>query len=461
MLKIYIIDDEELIVKELCQLIDYQQYGYQVVGYQTDPYAAIDEIMLLKPHLVISDVSMGKMNGFQLFDKLRPVLSTIKFCFLSAYDNFEYVQEAVRLGAIRYLRKPIRIPELINLLEDIKKNVTEDFNNQVFSNIVNHTFYEDDKTLENLFRENPNLPQKSYGHVVAFMGDNKVASLDGVSPFYQLLYSDENMSLFLTGEIDFDNLNALSQVSSVSCGVSELFFDYDKIAKHLRVARIASKQKFISHHNEVTKYVLNKNIEVVMNEINKSRNRYELCSVIMKLKDLINEYEIKSYDLQKIYKHIIFNMIKFDVISYDDFSSDISVLDNYNDLDAMIDDLLSNFEESHNVEETGSIVGKVIRELEQNVDKRLTLSYFANKYNYNSSYFSQLFKKICNCSFAEYFINLKMDKAKMLISSTDLSLTTIAIEVGYDDYYHFSKMFKKYTGKSPTDYRDVYMKKPH
>ena len=56
-------------------------------------------------------------------------------------------------------------------------------------------------------------------------------------------------------------------------------------------------------------------------------------------------------------------------------------------------------------------------------------------------------------TFAEYFIQLKISKAQTLISSSNLLLADIASRVGYDDYYHFSKIFKKYTGLTPTEYR--------
>ncbi len=460
MLKIYIVDDEELIIEELRNLIYYESYGYEICGYSTDPVAAQKEIIESKPQLVICDVSMGKMNGFQLFDTIRNLLPNIKFCFLSAYDNFEYVQEAVRLGAIRYLKKPIRVPELINLLEEIKTQVANDFNNRVFASIINHSFVENDTVLEELFRDNPNLPQNNSNRIVVFTGEEASnTNIDGICGYVNRLYADDKMAIYLVSKADLKLLEQYTLKNQLSCGVSEEFFNYEKISKHLRVARIASKERFITDENSFTIYSPNKRLENVLAEIDKSRSTYELHTIIKNLKKLIIDNDIKAYDLQKIYKSIIFNMVKFGIIGYDEKLAEISILDYYNNFTEMINDLLSNFEEKSEVDETGTIIGDVIRELEQNVDKRLTLSYFANKYNYNSSYFSQLFKKICGCSFAEYFINLKMNKAKHLITTTDMSLTHIALEVGYDDYYHFSKMFKKYTGHSPTDYRDLAIKK--
>ena len=138
---------------------------------------------------------------------------------------------------------------------------------------------------------------------------------------------------------------------------------------------------------------------------------------------------------------------------------DISVLDEYDNIDDLINDLLNYFNKNDNDDFSELIINEVKNELINNIDKKIPLSYFAKKYGYNISYFSQLFKKIVGTSFAEYFILLKMDKAKLLITNSSTPLQNIASSVGYDDYYHFSKMFKKYTQYSPTEFRNIYIKK--
>lgn len=127
MFKVYLVDDEALIIEELRYLISWEDYGFHVIGSSTDPVKAEKEILENHPDLVFCDVSMDKMNGFTLFEHVRKQRK-IKFCFLSAFDTFEYAQEAVRLGAIRYLKKPIRTKDLISLLTEVKENEKETFN---------------------------------------------------------------------------------------------------------------------------------------------------------------------------------------------------------------------------------------------------------------------------------------------------------------------------------------------
>lgn len=457
MIGVYIIDDEQLIVDELRALINWGDYGFEVLGYSSSPSVAEKEIIELKPHVVFSDVSMDEMNGFALFEHVKQVHKKIKFCFLSAFDTFEFAQEAIRLGAIRYLKKPINIHELINLLVEIKNNEQENFNRLVFDSIVNHVYLENDVVLENLFKENPTLPKNENMRIVVFSKTkDNIDFIEPTAKYSEIVYQDEKMIIYICVDVDIDRISFLVDENNISIGISEEFFDYKRISFNLRVARIASKEKFFTNKNECTIYSYNENINTLIQEIDRSKNAYELLAEIQTLHSRIETYQIKVYDFQKIYKVIVFNMTKFGVVDYNDNLADISVLDYYSSFEEMISDIVSHFKKDEEEEGTSNIISEVIKELEDHIEEKLTLSYFANKYNYNSSYFSQLFKKVCGCSFAEYFINLKMERAKKLIANTDLSLTTIASSIGYDDYYHFSKMFKKYSDYSPSKYRELF-----
>jgi two-component system response regulator YesN len=140
------------------------------------------------------------------------------------------------------------------------------------------------------------------------------------------------------------------------------------------------------------------------------------------------------------------------VVPFDFKFDEVSVINNYDNLDGLVKDLNSAFDCSEPSEAPVSVVDQVKSEIEGNLHEHYTLSYFAEKYHYNLSYFSQLFKKESGCSFAEYVANVKMNSAKLLIANSLMSLSEIAEHVGYNDYYHFSKMFKKITNSTPSDY---------
>jgi two-component system response regulator YesN len=83
--------------------------------------------------------------------------------------------------------------------------------------------------------------------------------------------------------------------------------------------------------------------------------------------------------------------------------------------------------------------------------KGLTLHEVAHKNHVSPNYLSYLFKKITGLNLWEYVIRLRMEESKKLIMNTDLRRYEIAEKVGYESPEHFSKIFKKYYGVSPSD----------
>jgi len=91
--------------------------------------------------------------------------------------------------------------------------------------------------------------------------------------------------------------------------------------------------------------------------------------------------------------------------------------------------------------------------LSSNLKKTLSLQDMADQANLSKSHFSRVFKNQTGFSPTDYFINLKVQHAAMLLSFTDKRIREISYEVGYQDPYYFSRIFKKIIGLSPTDFR--------
>ncbi|MBS4208859.1 response regulator [Bacillus sp. FJAT-50079] len=88
------------------------------------------------------------------------------------------------------------------------------------------------------------------------------------------------------------------------------------------------------------------------------------------------------------------------------------------------------------------------------LDKEISLDEVANRLGLNASYFSQLFKKETGETFVKYRIRLRMDMAKELLLKNDIRIIDIPSMIGLNDHPHFTKTFKKYTGQTPTEFRN-------
>ena len=89
-------------------------------------------------------------------------------------------------------------------------------------------------------------------------------------------------------------------------------------------------------------------------------------------------------------------------------------------------------------------------------NENITLRHVAKIVNMNPNYISQIFKKSTGTTFSHYLTDLRISNAKKMLLSTDISITDISMQTGFNDYFYFLKTFKKYTGCTPSDYREAY-----
>ena len=84
----------------------------------------------------------------------------------------------------------------------------------------------------------------------------------------------------------------------------------------------------------------------------------------------------------------------------------------------------------------------------------LSLNNIAGQLGVNPTYLSALFRKECDCTLTEYVNRKRVEQAASLLSKTDKLVNTISYECGIQDTNYFIKLFKKYTGFTPTQYRE-------
>jgi len=100
----------------------------------------------------------------------------------------------------------------------------------------------------------------------------------------------------------------------------------------------------------------------------------------------------------------------------------------------------------------GDYVEFVKKYIEEHYMKEIQLRDLAVVAHVSGSYLSVKFKKEVGCSFTEYLVRFRMNKAKELFEQKNASCKEVAAMVGYEDYAQFSRMFKKYTGIPPVEY---------
>lgn len=126
MWRVIIVDDEEYVRTELVELFPWEQYGFELIGEVENVKTAINLIKKTNPDLVITDIRMPEQDGLELISWLVQYAPGIVVAVISAYNDFSYVREALRLGASDYLIKAEATPETTGaFLQRVSRILTE------------------------------------------------------------------------------------------------------------------------------------------------------------------------------------------------------------------------------------------------------------------------------------------------------------------------------------------------
>ncbi|WP_341280842.1 helix-turn-helix domain-containing protein [Paenibacillus sp. FSL H8-0537] len=87
--------------------------------------------------------------------------------------------------------------------------------------------------------------------------------------------------------------------------------------------------------------------------------------------------------------------------------------------------------------------------------KTVTMETMAAKFHYSTHYLARVFKRKFGCSPMEYLLQTRINRAKYLLTETDMPIRSLAEKVGYTDIYYFSRLFKKLTGVTPTQFKKL------
>lgn len=117
MYKVLIVDDEAIIVEGLTRVVPWQDYGCEVVGCASDVATGTEMIMNLLPDILFTDIRMPDGDGLTMLAGLRTEFPDMQVTVLTGYRDFNYAQQAIKLGVSRFLLKPSKMDELVEALD--------------------------------------------------------------------------------------------------------------------------------------------------------------------------------------------------------------------------------------------------------------------------------------------------------------------------------------------------------
>lgn len=123
-IRIVIADDDAIILKSMRKFINWEDYGYIIVGEASNGKELVEICRRIKPQVVITDIEMPKLSGFGAVDILLNEYPEMKIIIISGFDKFKYAQQAIDKGVYNYILKPINPVELIAILKKLKLKIS-------------------------------------------------------------------------------------------------------------------------------------------------------------------------------------------------------------------------------------------------------------------------------------------------------------------------------------------------
>jgi two-component system response regulator YesN len=128
-MKLLILDDDVQIREGVEKSIDWECAGIDEVKSAGDGVSGLKMALSFKPDIILSDVRMPGINGLDLLREIKEMLPRSKVILISGYDDFEYLQKAVKYKADAYELKPVKVQNLINLVTEMKEKIFDEREN--------------------------------------------------------------------------------------------------------------------------------------------------------------------------------------------------------------------------------------------------------------------------------------------------------------------------------------------
>lgn len=505
MFKVVVVDDEPIVRKGIVNIINWKAMGCEIVGEAANGVEGMQLIEKFKPDIILTDIHMPEIDGVEMIRRSLELIPWSKIIVLTGYRDFDYIQDALKLGASEYLLKPSKIDEITNA---VKKACLElEFQNRRDENI---------KQLEDHYKKTlPLLKEK-------LLFDMVINSSDSTHSSELELYGIE-INEFVMVSIDLNHNEKLDiyQKQLYKIGIKNAFLDifeegYDCQSIDITPSRfvfILQSDKFdfkedVFKKAESFQLIIKScfDIEMTLGISSEGQGYEELfkkmkeCEMALSYKLYLGDDALILYDdikaLTLMNEDFNFQNLKNNINAAIEIGN-VKLLKELNDqLQAYVNEsnykefyldlllsitdqtkgeleeiLKTSFTECHqiylessmkvvqskqdiNQKSLSNVLKQSLDYIRDNYQTSISLQDLAD-YTYVSTYYlSRMFKKEIGKNFVEYLNDYRIKKAKKHLEDFELKTYEIAELVGIPDPHYFSKLFKKHTGITPTDYRN-------
>lgn len=412
-MNILIVDDEVIVVNLLKKHIDWQSLGMNEVF---TAYTAMDAREIVsgnKIDIIVCDIEMPQENGLFFLAWVRESFPDIVKIILTGYPDFKYAQDAINIGVVKYLLKPVGFEELSETVglaaDEINKRKNEKLQ-------ISSGRQQEPKREEKIFYTN------------LLTGD--------ILPFPEFIDKALKMGCLNREELEPKGLVYIrlagAQVEMKNNSI--LLFALSNIAEEL--------------FPDITEVHLWDNIFWIVKTEHDRTQLYEMCELFMsKLKDRFPG-EIFAYFIYHISLETLSERSK-------DLKHAAMQYRNVGQFIYDVDDLIESVMDTENGEQHPSawaVVENVKDYVHEHYAEDISRQDIESSVHLNGDYLNRIFKKATGYSLVQYIQYYRILVSKRLLAEQKCTITEAGTKVGFDTPSYFAKVFKKWTNMTPNEY---------
>lgn len=508
-----LIADDEIEVREGLKLkVNWQDLGFVISGEAANGIEAEELLKAEHFDLLITDMNMPVMDGVQLLDVCRSLNPSIQIMIITGYEDFHYARAGVRSQAMDYLLKPVTRDELKTTLNKIKDELDKKKQLHGDSEMMQWRLSQYYKEMKQRFlldlvrghRLPPSsLPERMrlfhleswQDHSVCFItagmrnsgmqtalgeripetlhlpfellcheivqsySDNVQVFHDGAHPGIMHFISLEGIQHEFAQQITAQTRSVLTMDVQVGLGLSVSGFERWKegYIHSLLAWNSAGRKGAQDRVPEVDHSPL------LPEETSRMLHRCLIRGELDSFRTVIRKELADSFRIST--SHMIRSLFQISLL-FEQESSWISPewvlwLKTPDQAELLLMHWAEDFVNQQQPSEVGedTVIESAKRYIEENYMLELPLTSLAEQYNYNSTYFSEIFKEAAGISFIQYVTEVRMKHAIRLLRETQLTVWDVTELTGFRSPSYFSSKFKKMFNISPSDYRLLHSEK--
>ncbi len=485
MIRVLVVEDELPILRSTCTLIERINPEFKVLYRATNGKEALEIIENNKVEFIMLDIHMPIMNGVKVLQAMSEKKINIPSVVLSGYQDFSYVREALRYGAVDYILKPLKKDVLEETLKEVEKTIWKR---------NSHTLEQKEQYVDIAGVEN----ELNYELVLfvfgAFMSNYEEGNLQ-----LEVEYWDEFLEKYLErklsnehywsipGQYKNEKLVVFRKLGNRTEQLMKSLQEEISMQEELRkpITIVLSEKE----HNHDSIYQGNQELHLLAKEVmllgtgqlcqsnmeeEKRKNREQVNQSNKIIADVNYAEQImptKQNALERIEnRSVIIELLKSGFWKYSElFKGNYSyaeleeelvrILENSYSKSALYEKLeklvVSDFyKEDINTNNKSKLALQMREYMDDNYRFAINNNTLSESFGYVPAHLREIFRKQYEVSPMEYLQEIRLKKSKELLDENwEITLKEIADMVGFNDSLYFSKVFRKHMGMSPSQYR--------